>query len=154
MARNTYYTDEENFWLLNLYDSQHKLDSDVTFRELGDLAKATGVCAEAHRTARGMAAQISKLVKAREQGKCEEDKYEEEPVDLEVSYWKNRAEATQKKLDKLMNAVLWGADVYENQSGVKPKFNWRKIYNCIQDNFLDELTGWTELFTNGEDDDE
>lgn len=158
MAKNTYYTDKENERLMNLYDFAHGLNPDITFREVGGVAKVCGVCEEANRTARAMEVQIAKLVSARKEReeskiiKDEEEEYEkEEPVDLETAYWKNRAESAQAKLEKLLNAVLWGADVYKNPGGIKPKFNWSRIYTCLHDVFPVQLTGWVENHLNDED---
>lgn len=140
MARNYYYSKEEDERLLRLMDD----NPDKTNKELGDMAVAYGML-DCKRTASAVAMRIGRLMRE-QQGK---DDDEEEQIDFDKQIMLNRIESFQAERDGLLDVLIGeatlqgdGRTLYLNLREINKYL--RKKYPAEYEIRVEELKGGKE----------
>lgn len=126
MAKNTYYTEEENEILRNII-SDHPEATNV---DIAKMAHKYGACR--HRTNRALEQQIRKLKTPPEAAE------EEEAMDPELAIAKKEAKQYREKYEGLLDAIIGKATLFPN-SNKNLRLDYSAIARWIGDNELERV---------------
>lgn len=122
MARNTYYTEEENEILRNIIKRHPETTSNA---EIAKMAHEFGACK--HRTNRALEQQIRKLKTPPEAAE------EEEAMDPELAIARKEAKQYREKYEGLLDAIIGTAKLFPN-SNKNLCLDYQAIARWIGDN--------------------
>lgn len=137
MARGPYYTTDENTRLLALA-ADH---TDKTFVEIAQMAVSYGMFPD--RTTKGLAAQLSRLMRQPE--KEDDDHVGQISFDvLEIDALRRNLETVKTQLDELLSILIDKAELYEGEYFNSLKYSYAAVTKWLRRNYPERIAARLE----------